>query len=507
MLALSLAAAPPVAADDWNGSYAADGSCYCSGSLPTSISNTLVPTPIGSQTVDSVCERVGSGPGLSKLNGVFDQVLYPDAQCGHGPFAAGTSLLDKSCAGTHEPGNAEDCQAVGPRWNLALAYAEPAAESEELTQLAMTAPDVPSEEIVTIDGQEWRQGPEGTAASGGAAGSRIILDGTVWLKSDNPIFARLDAERSIVVTEAAKQTVPRRIAPSAATPPPESPEELRARQPVLVAEARERTRQRAEASLVQDDKSTPTSVEDALSTTDVVDDTSVAELDGTTDLHSEDSRTGAVSLSSANPVDTAPQAESEEAPVEAVAESLDSDQGSTEAESSPLSALRLPTDVRGSSDEFGYVQAMPLSYDIGGAGLQVEGSAELNNRLHVVARGATADSYRELMIGAGFHYTPPSADRMTLMLTGGLEYGEFPLARGDIEIDATDTGLWLGAASRIVINPRFELEGGVGYSSFYEGDPVAFGGAFFHVNRHVDLMSRFELGDNDSFGIGLRVYY
>jgi hypothetical protein len=111
------------------------------------------------------------------------------------------------------------------------------------------------------------------------------------------------------------------------------------------------------------------------------------------------------------------------------------------------------------------------------------------------------------MIGVGYHYTPPQADRMTLMATVGLEYGVFPLAQGEFEVDANDTGLWLGVGSRIVLNSRFELEGGVGYSSFHEGDPVAFGGAFYHINRNMDLMSRFELGDNDSFGVGLRVYY
>lgn len=473
-LALGLVTTTPATAANWNGSYEADGSCYCSGSLPSSVSGILVPTPVGSQSVANVCARLGDGPGLSEVDGVFDKVVYPDTQCGNGPFADGTSLVYAECAGTREPGNAEECQPVGPRWNLALAYAEPADAIDEPRVLAAAQPQVPAEEIVTLEGQDWRKGPAGTEATG-EPGSRIILDGEVWLKADDPVFARIESEPVRTLAEAEspanEPVAPRR---GFRVAEPEDPEALRARQRMLLVEARERARQRKAAGL-----SASASV----------------------------TRTDLPTTSASDPVSLGAATPAEQEPVEVVTQAIEVEQNTSDSDTSPLSALRLPEDVRGSSDEFGYVQAMPLSFDFGGAGVQLEGSAEFNNRYHLVARGATAKSYSELMIGAGYHYTPPNADRMTLMATVGLEYGVFPLAQGEFEIDAKDTGLWLGVGSRIVINPRFELEGGVGYSSFQDGDPVAFGGAFYHINRSMDLMSRFELGDNDSFGLGLRVYY
>jgi hypothetical protein len=491
VLAIGLATTTPAAAASWNGSYESDGSCYCSGALPSSVSEIFVPTPIGSQSVASVCARLGEGPGLNEIGGLFDKTVFPDAQCGNGPFAEGTSLLDESCAGTREPGNGEDCQPVGPRWNLSLAYADKNEAIEESRQLAAAQPTVPADEIVTIEGQQWRMGPAGTQAVGGEPGSRIILDGEVWLKSDDPVFAKTQAKPVRILADAEPPAIaPTRQSRSVQAAAPEDPATLRARQRVLVAEARERARQRKAAGL------TPS---DSITRTDVPLEPANSEGEQLADTQSLEQGTEPVSIGAATPA--------EEAPIEAVTEAIDSSQDTAQSDVSPMSALRLPDNARGSSDEFGYVQAMPMTFDFGGGGVQLEGSAELDNQYHFVARGAAANKYRELMIGVGYHYTPPQADRMTLMATVGFEYGVFPLAQGDFEVDATDTGLWLGVGSRIVLNSRFELEGGVGYSSFHEGDPVAFGGAFYHINRNMDLMSRFELGDNDSFGVGLRVYY
>lgn len=495
-----LVAAGPGSAADWNGSYAADGACFCSGTLPSSVATALVPTPIGAQSVASVCEHIGDGPELTFSDGRFNHVVFPDAQCGHGPFAGDGLAPDTECAGTREPGTS-DCELAGPRWDLALAFGENTASGERAVSLAAAQPTTTGRSstdtvaTVSINGQEWREAPPGTEAIGGSAGSRIILDGKVYLKADDPLFSRAPARPATVAkapkpveTAARASTTPRVV-----TKEPETQLSLVERQKLLVAEARERARQRREARLA----ARADQIEELAPEPQVP---VVTRSQDTYELNEPD----AESLIVENESIAAPSVSYEEA-VAVVTDSVAADD--SEAGNAFLSAFRLPADARGSSHDFSYVQAMPLSFDIGGAGVAFEGSAEFQNRFHLLARGATANAYSEFLLGAGYHYTHPAADRMTFMLSAGIEYGVFPLSNGVVEVDDADTGLWLGAGSRLVVNSKFELEAGLGYSSFHEGDPTVFGGAFYHINRQVDLLSRFELGDNDSLGIGLRVYY
>ena len=172
-----------------------------------------------------------------------------------------------------------------------------------------------------------------------------------------------------------------------------------------------------------------------------------------------------------------------------------------------LAALRLPEAVRPSSREFGYVDAMPLDYAYGGTGVLLEGSVPVRDRFRLLARLGAANGYRELLFGASWYVTPPDADRLTLVLTAGIETGRFELEAGEISTALSDEGGYLGATSRLVVSDRFELQTGVGYSSFFGGDPIAFGGGSYHVTPRLDLVSRVELGDNDSVGIGVRYYY
>ena len=88
---------PSTAADTpRGGSYAAEGACYCLGALDQSIHRNILPTPVGGQSVKQICERIGSGPSLTRSAGVFNYPVYPDAQCGHGP-------------GDVSPGASRDC--------------------------------------------------------------------------------------------------------------------------------------------------------------------------------------------------------------------------------------------------------------------------------------------------------------------------------------------------------------------------------------------------------------
>jgi len=45
-------------------SYEAGGACYCtSAALSSPSASTIVPTPIGGQSIGQICKRIGEGPG------------------------------------------------------------------------------------------------------------------------------------------------------------------------------------------------------------------------------------------------------------------------------------------------------------------------------------------------------------------------------------------------------------------------------------------------------------
>jgi len=183
---------------------------------------------------------------------------------------------------------------------------------------------------------------------------------------------------------------------------------------------------------------------------------------------------------------------------------------SPEASGAPTSlsnALRLPTAVRPSSQEFNYITILPVSYDFGGGGLQIGGSTNPHGKAQVFFRAGLAETYQEAMVGASYFITPTRADRLTFVLSGGAEYGNFLFEEQDIEATESDSGVFARATTRLVMNNRVELQGGLGYSSFFNGDPHAFGGVLFHLTDKMDLTGEFELGDNDSLGLGFRFYY
>jgi len=111
-------------ASAWNGSYAVDGHCYCSGTLDPALARKIVPTPVGGQSITVVCERIGTGPGLPVSNGRPDRAAYADPQCGNGPFPAGSPT--PLCT---DDGPAPGCWLPGPRWNLDAAYSRRVRES------------------------------------------------------------------------------------------------------------------------------------------------------------------------------------------------------------------------------------------------------------------------------------------------------------------------------------------------------------------------------------------
>ena len=229
----------------WQGSYAVDDQCFCSGDVRSSVANRIVATPIGGQTVTQVCARVGEGPELVRDNGIFNFPVFKDSQCGHGPFQSANGPQDVNCVGTLD-GTFASCQPAGPRWDLAAAYAGEAsiaaaglgdngetitgddnniagksrrADSSSEEQVAeldandglqeaanseSVSGNRPSESLETFKGRSvtlgdyrYLQAREDMPAKGGELGSRIILDGLVFLRDDeNLVVADLFTEKS-----------------------------------------------------------------------------------------------------------------------------------------------------------------------------------------------------------------------------------------------------------------------------------------------------------------------
>ena len=108
----------------WVGSYSAQGQCFCVGDLETTVSSRIVPTPVGGQSVQQICQRLGTGPGLSSIDGLFNHPVYADAQCGHGPALSNAGEVSEDCAGSLDGkgDESEFCQPIGPKWDLAVAF-------------------------------------------------------------------------------------------------------------------------------------------------------------------------------------------------------------------------------------------------------------------------------------------------------------------------------------------------------------------------------------------------
>ncbi|MDB4222229.1 hypothetical protein N9850_00535 [Granulosicoccus sp.] len=570
-------------AADWNGSYSANGQCFCVGAVAPTVENSIVPTPVGGQTVAQVCKRVGAGPSLQLEGDLFNYPVYPDSQCGHGPFDVGGTVTDPNCAGSLDgklTGSAT-CQSIGPRWDVKQAFSkqnvskkqksdEQGFDAKELvkkqaksslkskpsenlinkpvvTSISVNRADgvqgesrtlkatvissastagreLPKREpmapftgrVITIEGKRYMQARKGLPAKGGKPGSRIVLDGLVFLLDDGSINATdLHRTQPAKGKKSQKKTSlrPKKLATKrvANTTQQNTANSKKAKLVSKLQVEPSRTRQTAKA----DRNSVPRALPAPRKTTPMVAITNSDALDRASERSQVLKSTG-----SSKRLDTAMIqkiddskiiAEPTASQISIVTEELKNTESSTSAgQVGLLSALKLPSSIPKETDRFSYLEAMPVSFDVGGAGLMLEGSTESHSKFHYVGRIGVTNTYQEAMLGAGYHLTPSAADRFTLMLQAGVEYGAFSLDDGQnpaITAKYSDSGLYFGAATRLVLNRRFELKGGLGYSTFFQGDLSMFGGAYWHMTPQLDLVSQFELGDNDLVGLGIRFYY
>ena len=489
-------------AAEWNGSYAANGQCFCVGNQDASVTGLVVPTPVGGQSVSQVCARIGSGPQLLQTLGTFNYPVYTGPQCGHGPLVTG-SISDESCMGTLAPGS-DDCVSKGPRWNLFVSYAKPVDQNVVLNET-----DVAVRSAVQVSRQVTTENlaVEQPKVTGG---SRYIMPPVKKERNRDSAFAPTSASGEntfeqqplAMENQLDKAAGTRKNISNPVVRRAESLQELQARQQVLIAAARERLR---EKERLRDDVQTENVQIEKVQIEKVQAENVQAENVQAEKVQAEKVQAEKVQAEKAQSPKSIAQQDKQpivSKTIESVAKTQSSDTGV-----SVLSALRLPGATRASSREFTYLEVLPVNFDFGGGGIQLEGSLSSHQRWQYVARLGAARNYQEVLVGGSFFLTPVKANRLTVLLTAGLEYGTFELVDTDISTRFSDTGLFLGVSSRFVVNNRIELQAGVGYSAFFDGDTTVFGSAFYHLNRQLDLTSQFEVGDNDSLGIGLRYYY
>lgn len=588
---------PEAFSADWNGSYSAAGQCFCVGDLPGQTARSIVPTPVGGQTVAQVCRRLGEGPGLVRQKGLFNHTVYEDAQCGNGPGVT-TEQTPGSCSGSLDGVGAVGCAPAGPRWDIQAALKRqnaPAVVISSSTDTAAVpmyrssslgfmgkpvstvaarpmkvnrspAAQAPPEgsQWVIIDGQRYFRARGDMPAAGGEPGQRIVLDGFVYLRDNgklNPadLFREetqnkpVDADSgSVDGKAAAKQATRNRDSIKAAAAAQLMQREAVARQQrddaratarqiemqrrrlrlekmaALELEARQATDteelRRAKQQLEAKSASRAQAVLEAHAESRSLAQAKLRQTTSAASDSSHETHSANAELPSIEPAVAAANAASDsvareqavlEATRQVVEPAIDTGeagpvQAPDSSRSTVSSALRLPAAVRASSRNFRYLEALPVRYDVGGDGVMIEGSTSSHSRLQYFGRLGVTRRYNEVMAGGGYYLTPESASRLTFVLLAGIEYGNFELVDGqspEISVDYDDTGFYLGASSRMVVNERFELKAGIGYSSIFEGDAMFFGGGYLHLTRKLDLVTRFELGDNDLLGIGVRYYY
>jgi len=433
-------------------SYAVDGACYCNLTAATPLSNEIVATPVGGQSVQQVCARIGDGPTLKKSAGKYNFPVFDDMQCGHGPGPDGfTGMIDDAGTGI----------STGPKWDLATAYKKKLMQSVA----ANDSSTEPKDEVKVSSSKRFKpryvQAPSANAPKAKTAQAKVSTE-------------RDSAEISTAVV---------RIKPVMTEPKLQSAKG---------------TTEPAQAKVVES-KPVITEAPKVVEAPKVI---------ATEPVNKPVTVTHTVTASVEEPV---AEPEAIEKSAEVVSEEITttpSDIPTNDAELATASnALRLPSATRASSQEFNYLSITPAGYDFGGSGVKLAASASHGDKAQTFLRLGFANTYREAAVGASYFFTLPQANRMTFVLSAGLELGRFLLSEQNVDTVANDTGAFVEASSRIVLNNRFEFQAGVGFSSFFEGDPHAFGAARYHLTRQMDLTGEFEVGDNDSLGLGIRYYY
>jgi len=102
---------------------------------------------------------------------------------------------------------------------------------------------------------------------------------------------------------------------------------------------------------------------------------------------------------------------------------------------------------------------------------------------------------------------PDESDRAMLIVRAGVEYGSLSFQNGAIKATHSDSGVFADITTKVAVTRQFKLQAGVSYSSFFEGDVIGIGAAFYQLTPKLDLTAKTEIGDNDLIGFGIRYHY
>ncbi len=168
-------------------------------------------------------------------------------------------------------------------------------------------------------------------------------------------------------------------------------------------------------------------------------------------------------------------------------------------------AAALELQAQPNTFDYDYFDAGFIDYDVGGSGIYLRGSIDTYPNVNLLAGFTAADNYVEFSLGAGYHQAVPTLTNTDMVLSAGVERGEFDVGGGSI--DDSDTGVFLSAGLRASATPTLELYANLNYHSFYSGDLGLDLGLRLQLNDQLDLTVGGQLSDNDALAVGVRYYY
>lgn len=490
---------------EWASSYSADDTCYCAPDVHPSLRNKIVATPVGGQSIAQVCQRIGTGPGLTLTNGEFNYPVFHDAQCGNGPGG----LDHDDCEGRMRLDDSV-CTGAGPAWDLKAAYARPAPPKTE--------PETKS----TAD-------PKPTAGDTDSDSAGIKFDSEDRVEdaaAEAAVARRLATEaRQRALAESSKRPVENSdLASPQDLPVAETTTQVRQTEQVLEQEIAQQSSINNEAlpdaetaSIVAPvdaygaNPNLPELIELEPVSDTVTETADVGTFTGEAEAVQQSLPASSSSLpevKTTEPEQVAQDNVDEKAPI-ALADAIAIDKVEQAAdpaviESGAASAVRLPSYASLSRETTGYIEPAPVYFDFGGGGASLAGALQVGSSWGLTAQAAVAQEYSEVMAGVRKSFLPRLLNGAEIQVLAGIEHGRIDREDGT---PLGETGLIVGGAVGLNIGTKANLIGGINYSSFFEGDPSVFGHFLYRFITNLDFSSRVEGGDNANLRIGLRYHY
>jgi len=439
-------------------SYEADGACYCTNAALSSPSaSTIVPTPVGGQSIGQICERIGEGPGLGIVDGLYDNPAYSDSQCGNGTSREAASENEVTCTGLSAPGES-NCEQPGALWDLAHAFSSDNAATPLRSSSSPSAiVSAETTEVTLIE-----------TAYENSSSKQIT-------KPQTPRNTQTDSTESNIISAASIKTGL-------------SQKEIQQLPEAFTEQIFE---------LVSIDSGDANAID---STTRVL----ITNVNGQSQMMTQDE---IADLPLADLENTDPQTIITTIPETQIAEveKADTDQSpSIAAVVAPLPTVNSRRTLFGSSRlNYGYIGLGPTGYDFGGNGAEVDASVSNNAGLALVASAGVAEEYSEASVGVGTYFSPFPHRASDIVINAGVEFGEFDLGITDFD----DFGGYISGYLRTRPIRRLELTGGGRLSSFFDGDAVFIASGALQITRGLNAFGKVEVGDNDQFSLGIRLFY